>query len=171
MAGWRAMQFHKVKKTDTVVGIAASGKTPFVLGALSRAAFVQAGHVMLCFNPSLKWTRGHRPEIVICPATGPEILTGSTRLKAGTATKLILNMMTTLAMVELGKVRSNLMIDVQATNEKLKDRAVRMVCTLTGVQETVAKDILERCKWSIQETCRRLKAEPSSKRRVNQIVR
>ncbi len=171
MAGWRAMQFHKVKKTDTVVGIAASGKTPFVLGALSRAAFVQAGHVMLCFNPSLKWTRDHRPEIVICPATGPEILTGSTRLKAGTATKLILNMMTTLAMVELGKVRSNLMIDVQATNEKLKDRAVRMVCTLTGVQETVAKDILERCKWSIQETCRRLKAEPSSKRRVNQIVR
>ena len=119
------------------MGIAASGKTPFVLGALSRAAFVQAGHVMLCFNPSLKWTRDHRPEIVICPATGPEILTGSTRLKAGTATKLILNMMTTLAMVELGKVRSNLMIDVQATNEKLKDRAVRMVCTLQALPDAL----------------------------------
>ena len=98
----------------------------------------------------------HRPDVILCPLTGPEILTGSTRLKAGTATKLVLNMITTLAMVGIGKVKSNLMIDVQATNEKLRDRAARMVVTLTGAEYHIAFKTLEQSAWNIQKACFKL---------------
>ncbi|NBQ23658.1 MAG: N-acetylmuramic acid 6-phosphate etherase [Verrucomicrobia bacterium] len=162
LAGWRAMTFHKIRPNDTVMGIAASGKTPFVLGALAHAAAADAFQVMLCFNPALKWPRDHRPALVINPSTGAEILTGSTRLKAGTATKLILNMVTTLAMVGLGKVKSNLMIDVQATNEKLRDRAARMVATLSDVSVTEAHRALTKSAWNIQVACRRISRDRGS---------
>ena len=86
--------------------------------------------MLVCFNPFLRIPRALRPAIVIAPNLGPELLTGSTRLKAGTATKLLLNMFTTLAMVRIGKVRSNLMIDMNPANVKLRDRAVRIVQSL-----------------------------------------
>ena len=129
--GAHAVEFRGITRRDVVVGIAASGTTPFVWGALREAKRRGATTVLVCFNPFVQIPRAVRPAIVIAPNLGPEVLTGSTRLKAGTATKLLLNMFTTLAMVRLGKVRSNLMIDLNPANVKLRDRAVRIVRDLT----------------------------------------
>ena len=156
-AGARAIDSRGVTSKDVVVGIAASGRTPFVWGALDEAKRRRAGTVLLCFNPSLHVPRDLRPAVMITPNIGPEILTGSTRLKSGTATKLVLNMLTTLAMVRLGKVMSNLMIDVKASNVKLRDRAARMVCELTGSDYDSAVRALEGNRWRINEACRALK--------------
>ncbi|HWN97306.1 MAG TPA: N-acetylmuramic acid 6-phosphate etherase [Methylomirabilota bacterium] len=155
-AGARAIESRGITKRDTVVGIAASGRTPFVWGALDEANHRGAATVMLTFNPSLKIPREHQPTILIAPNIGPEILTGSTRLKSGTATKLILNMFTTLAMVRIGKVLGNLMVDVKPTNVKLRDRAVRIVGTLAGCTEVAARAALERSGWVIKSALRRL---------------
>jgi N-acetylmuramic acid 6-phosphate etherase len=160
-AGWRALGLRGFCQKDLVLGIAASGRTPFVHGALAYARSMEARQGLLCFNPHLKWPRLHRPDVILCPLTGPEILTGSTRLKAGTATKLVLNMITTLAMVGIGKVKSNLMIDVQATNEKLRDRAARMVVTLTGAEYDIAVRALEQSAWKIQKACLKLEKRVS----------
>jgi len=149
-AGARAIESRGVTKRDTVVGIAASGRTPFVWGALEQAKRHGARTILLTFNPSLKIPRAHQPTIVIAPNVGPEILTGSTRLKSGTATKLILNLFTTLAMVRIGKVLSNLMVDVKPTNVKLRDRAVRIVRTLTGADENTCRKALVRNRWVIK---------------------
>ena len=156
-AGARAMESRGVSARDTVVGIASSGRTPFVWGALDDAKQRGATTILLTFNPNLRIPRQHRPDILIAPNVGPEILTGSTRLKAGTATKLILNIFTTLAMVRTGKVLSNLMVDVKATNTKLRDRAVRIVRTLSGAEEANALDALEHTQWVIKDAVRRLK--------------
>ena len=145
-----------VNRRDVVVGIAASGRTPFVWGALQAAKRRRATTVLLTFNPRLRIARDNRPDVVIAPNVGPEILTGSTRLKAGTATKLILNIFTTLAMVRLGKVMSNLMIDVKATNTKLRDRAVRIVQELTLADYAAARRALEKSNWKIKAACARL---------------
>ena len=150
-AGARALESRGVSKRDTVVGIAAGGRTPFVWGALDAARRRGARTILLTFNPKLKIPREHRPTLVIAPNIGPEILTGSTRLKAGTATKLILNMFTTLAMVRMGKVLSNLMVDLKPANVKLRDRAVRIVQSLTRAGEENAKEALIRCHWIIPE--------------------
>lgn len=152
-AGSRSLMHRGFRADDLVLGIAASGRTPFVHGALSFARTLGARQGLLCFNPHLEWPRAHRPDVLICPEVGPEILTGSTRLKAGTATKLVLNMITTLSMVGIGKVKSNLMIDVQANNAKLRDRAVRMVVTLTGADYDDAQSALKKTAWDIQKTC------------------
>jgi N-acetylmuramic acid 6-phosphate etherase len=153
-AGARAMEFRGVGRRDTVVGIAASGRTPFVWGALREAKCRGAATVLICFNPNLAIARADRPTVVIAPRTGPEILTGSTRLKAGTATKLILNIFTTLSMV--GKVQSNLMIDVKASNTKLRDRAARIVQELTGASYEQARAALAKTDWRIKPACARL---------------
>jgi N-acetylmuramic acid 6-phosphate etherase len=155
-AGARAMEFRGVNRRDTVVGIAASGRTPFVWGALREAKRRGASTVLLCFNPHLVIPRADRPTLVIAPRIGPEILTGSTRLKSGTATKLILNIFTTLAMVRMGKVLGNLMIDVKASNTKLRDRAVRIVRELTGAEYTKAEAALVESDWKIKPACVRL---------------
>src|SRR5262249_30269884 len=102
-AGSRAIQFRRVNAKDVVVGIAASGRTPFVWGALEEAKRQKARTILISFNPNLKVPVARKPTLMITPSIGPEILTGSTRLKAGTATKLILNMLTTLSMTRLGK--------------------------------------------------------------------
>jgi N-acetylmuramic acid 6-phosphate etherase len=154
-AGARAIGYRGVTRRDLVVGIAASGTTPFVWGALREARRHGAKTVLVCFNPFLRMPRSLRPAIVIAPNLGPELLTGSTRLKAGTATKLLLNMFTTLAMVRIGKVRSNLMIDVNPANEKLRDRAVRIVRALTGADYLAAQQALERSDWVIKEAVAR----------------
>ena len=155
-AGARALEFRGVSRRDIVVGIAASGRTPFVWGALREAKRRKAATVLLCFNHLMAIPRVDRPTLVIAPKIGPEVLTGSTRLKAGTATKLVLNLFTTLAMVRLGKVLSNLMIDVKASNAKLRARAIRIVCELAGVGAVDAGAALEKTDWKIKEARARL---------------
>ena len=154
-AGSRAIESRGITRRDVVIGIAASGTTPFVWGALREAKRRGATTVLVCFNPFLKIPRALRPAIVIAPNLGPELLTGSTRLKAGTATKQLLNMFTTLAMVRIGKVRSNLMIDLKPTNAKLRDRAVRIVQELTGADYPAARESLERNGWVVAKAAGR----------------
>lgn len=125
---------------DVVVGIAASGRTPYVIGALEAANEIGAVTVAISCNapaPILEIAR-----IQIAAVTGPEVVTGSTRLKAGTAQKLILNMLSTASMIKLGKVYGNLMVDVQVTNQKLAQRAQRIVAEVVGVSETEAEKLL-----------------------------
>jgi N-acetylmuramic acid 6-phosphate etherase len=164
-AGAQAIRFRGITARDVVVGIAASGRTPFVWGALTEAAQRGAATILVCSHPFLRFAPGHRPTVVIAPNTGPEILTGSTRLKAGTAAKLILNLFTTLAMVGLGKVRSNLMIDLNPANRKLRDRAVRITCTLAGVDVEKARAALEAAGWVVKRALENLLSERASRRR------
>lgn len=152
-AGARAIQFRGVMKKDVVVGIAASGRTPFVWGALWEAKAIGATTALICFNPDLKIAPRDGPDRIIAPDIGPELLTGSTRLKSGTATKLILNMFTTLAMVRIGKVVSNLMVDVKPSNVKLRDRARRIVREISGCDDEAAKAALKKMKWDVKRAC------------------
>ena len=147
----------KVNSSDVVIGIAASGRTPFVWGSLVAAKAVKAKTALICFNPHLKLARGTKPNLVICPEIGPEILTGSTRLKSGTATKMILNMITTLAMVRCGKVIQNLMIDLNPSNVKLRDRAIRILCDLTDVSRETALGALEAESWVVKKAYLRVR--------------
>jgi N-acetylmuramic acid 6-phosphate etherase len=126
---------------DTVVGIAASGRTPFVIGALSQAA--QSGSLTIALACNAGSAIGQLADIAIEVVVGPEFIAGSTRLKAGTAQKLVLNMLSTLTMVRLGKTHGNVMIDVQATNQKLHVRAQRTVMTVTGCGLAEATGALE----------------------------
>ncbi len=154
--GAMAVRYRGVGKGDVLLGIAASGRTPFVWGALREAKQAGAITALLCFNPKLKVRRGHQPDRMILINTGPEVLTGSTRLKAGTATKLVLNILTTLAMVHGGKVISNLMVEMHPTNAKLRDRAVRLLVELTGCDRDEARQTLEDTDWMVQKACTRL---------------
>jgi N-acetylmuramic acid 6-phosphate etherase len=156
-AGGRTITFHGIGPRDVVVGIAASGTTPFVWGALRAAKQAGARTVLLCFNPYLEIPKAIKPTVVIAPDLGPELLTGSTRLKAGTATKLILNIFTTVAMVQTGKVMSNLMIDLHPANVKLRDRAARIVQDLTKADYASAWQALEKSGWVIKKAVGRLR--------------
>jgi N-acetylmuramic acid 6-phosphate (MurNAc-6-P) etherase len=127
-----------------------------VWGALRASKAKGARTILLCFNPRLEISKANRPDIIIAPNVGPEVLTGSTRLKAGTATKIVLNIVTTLAMVRMGKVLSNLMVDLAASNEKLRDRAVRIVQAVTGADAPSAKAALEKSQWIVKTACERL---------------
>jgi N-acetylmuramic acid 6-phosphate etherase len=156
VAGGQAIKFRGVNGKDVVVGIAASGRTPFVWGALHEASRRRARTILLTFNPHLKIPSAAGLDLMIAPDLGPEVLTGSTRLKAGTATKLLLNMFSTLAMVRLGKVAGNLMVDLNPTNRKLQERAVRIVCELTGVGESRAVEVLRRSRWVVKKAVENL---------------
>ena len=156
-AGAREIRLRGVKGRDVVVGIAASGTTPFVWGALREAKRRKATTVLVCFNPYLKIPKEYQPTIVVAPDLGPELLTGSTRLKAGTATKLLLNIFSTLAMVKSGKVIGNLMVDLNPANVKLRDRAVRIVQELTNADYLSARKALERSGWLVKKAVARLK--------------
>jgi N-acetylmuramic acid 6-phosphate etherase len=127
---------------DVVVGIAASGRTPYVIGALAYARDIGATTVALACNPDA--AIAEFAEIAILPVVGPEALTGSTRMKAGTAQKLVLNMLSTASMIRIGKSFENLMVDVQASNEKLDARAVRIVMAATACSREAASAALER---------------------------
>jgi N-acetylmuramic acid 6-phosphate etherase len=163
-AGANAVRSRGVSARDIVIGIAASGRTPFVWGALQQARKLRAKTVLICFNPSLGIAPKHRPNIVIAASVGPEILTGSTRLKSGTATKLILNMISTIAMIRLGKVASNLMIDVNASNVKLRDRAARILSQLSNADMEIARRALERNGWVIRKAWEQIRKKPSSRK-------
>ncbi|GAB4563469.1 MAG: N-acetylmuramic acid 6-phosphate etherase [Anaerolineae bacterium] len=143
-----AREVAQVGEADAVVGIAASGRTPWVIGALKASREAGAATIGLVCNPD---TPIHREvDICIAPITGPEVLTGSTRLKAGTAQKMVLNMLSTATMVRLGKAYSNLMVDVQPANRKLRARAVRILGEAAGVSETQATALLEASGWEVK---------------------
>jgi N-acetylmuramic acid 6-phosphate etherase len=159
--GVAELSLRGLTKRDVVCGIAASGQTPFVLGALDYARDLGAGTILLTCNP--KRSIRVPVEVEIDLPTGPEIVTGSTRLKAGTATKLVLNMLSTIAMVRLGRVRDNLMINVQATNDKLRARAVRLVRALTPSNDAEAQTALEKRGWRVNEAVEFLKKSRNKK--------
>ncbi|MBL7152170.1 MAG: N-acetylmuramic acid 6-phosphate etherase [Phycisphaerae bacterium] len=146
--GAEAIDKKRIKAVDVVVGLAACGMTPYVHGALKRARRIGAGTIFVtCAPEAVK----HIPaEIIINPVVGPEVVTGSTRMKAGTATKLVLNTLTTAAMIKLGKVYGNLMVDLRATNEKLRDRSIRIVMEMTGLSRAKAKRLLDRAEGRVK---------------------
>jgi N-acetylmuramic acid 6-phosphate etherase len=147
-AGGRDLEERNVGPDDVVMGIATSGGTPYVRGALESARRTGAATVFLCCTP----TEGEvdPADVVITPLTGPEVVTGSTRMKAGTATKLVLNSITTSAMVLLGKTYENLMVDLQATCDKLRDRACRILVETTGVGYDEAAGVITRAGGSVK---------------------
>jgi N-acetylmuramic acid 6-phosphate etherase len=130
-----------LSKNDALVGLAASGRTPYVIGALQYAREVGAAALAVtCNSPS---ALEEVADITIAPVTGPEVLAGSTRLKAGSAQKMVLNMLSTATMVRLGKTYGNLMVDMRPTNAKLRRRAARIVAEATGQDEVSALEALE----------------------------
>lgn len=131
---------------DVLVGIAASGRTPYVIGALKYAGSISAPTIALsCVNNA---KISEYADINIAPTPGAEVITGSTRLKSGTAQKMVLNMLSTAAMIKLGKTYGNLMVDLKATNQKLVERAKNIVCEATGVSKEKAAEALEICEFS-----------------------
>ena len=148
-AGAAAMDTAAVTNRDVVVGIAASGTTPYVRAALSRAQTLGAKTVLVtCAAPPK--VLAETCDVIINPVVGPEVLTGSTRLKAGTATKFVLNMLSTGAMIRLGKVYGNLMVDLVALSAKLHDRGERIVMEVCGVSREEARQAIERAKGSVK---------------------
>ncbi|MFL6567571.1 MAG: N-acetylmuramic acid 6-phosphate etherase [Chthoniobacterales bacterium] len=147
-AGALALVERGVSAKDVVCGITASGRTPFVLGGLRRAHELGAKTILLTCNPGRR--NSEKAEVEIHLATGPEIVTGSTRLKAGTATKIALNIISTGSMIRLGRVRGNLMIDVNASNEKLRDRAIRLVTQIRQCESEQARALLEDNSWNVR---------------------
>jgi N-acetylmuramic acid 6-phosphate etherase len=133
---------------DVVVGVSASGMTPFVRGGLNRARRAGARIIFLTCFPGTELQTF--VDITIAPAVGPEVIAGSTRLKAGTATKMVLNMLTTGAMVRVGKTYGNLMVDVQTSSEKLKDRARRILTIVGGIDYEAAGALLKRAHWNVK---------------------
>jgi N-acetylmuramic acid 6-phosphate etherase len=137
------LQQMPLRPEDAVVAIATSGRTPYAIGALDYARQIGAAAIGLsCNRPS---AMDDHAELMICPVVGPEVISGSTRLKAGTATKMVLNMLTTGTMVRLGKTYGNLMVDLRATNTKLQARSRRIVATITGLADADADAALSRC--------------------------
>jgi N-acetylmuramic acid 6-phosphate etherase len=156
-AGGVAMTDRGVTDKDVVCGITASGNTPFVHGALRKARALGAKTILLTCNPA-RHREGPCADLEIDLPTGPELIAGSTRLKAGTATKLALNLISTCTMVRLGKVRGNLMIDLKASNEKLRDRAARMLVTLKGCTYQEARQLLASHDFNVRKTLESLEA-------------
>jgi N-acetylmuramic acid 6-phosphate etherase len=147
--GALAMDEHGVGDKDFVIGIAASGTTPYVRAALERAATLGATTgIVACSPPPADLVA--KVDVTMLPIVGPEVVTGSTRMKAGTATKLVLNMITTGAMIRLGKTYGNLMVDLKATNNKLIDRSQRIVMEVTGVTRDEATSLLDRAGKSVK---------------------
>ena len=146
--GARSIGRLRLDKKDVVVGVSASGMTPFVRGGLTRARKAGAKIIFVTCWPGSELQ--NFVDLQIAPAVGPEIIAGSTRLKAGTATKLVLNMLTTISMVKVGKTYGNLMVDVQTGSEKLKDRARRIVMIVADVDYEAADALLKRAKWNVK---------------------
>lgn len=138
--GWNELLAHQINTNDTVVGIAASGTTPYVIGALKRCQEAGILTASISCNPEAPVSR--YADIAIEAIVGPEFVTGSTRMKSGTAQKLILNMITTATMIKLGRVKGNRMVNMQLTNQKLVDRGTRMIMDETRLEYEAAKNLL-----------------------------
>jgi N-acetylmuramic acid 6-phosphate etherase len=146
--GARSVSRLRVGKRDVVIGVSASGITQFVRGALTNARTRGARIIFVTCWPGTELQTF--VDLIIAPAVGPEVIAGSTRLKAGTATKMVLNMLTTITMVRMGKTYGNLMVDVQTGSEKLRDRARRIVAMVTGVPPEDAERLLQRAKGNVK---------------------
>ena len=165
----------EVNDKDVVCGIAASLRTPYVIGAVKRAKERGASTLYVTTNSRAKFTSPEFAElarsvdVAICPEVGPEVVMGSTRMKSGTAQKLVLNMITTTAMIRLGKVYENMMIDLQMTNLKLKERAKRVVMTITGVTYEEAADFLEKAGGHVKTALVMIKASVGYEEAVDRL--
>jgi N-acetylmuramic acid 6-phosphate etherase len=146
--GARSVNRLKPTKRDVVIGVSASGMTPFVRGALTRARRAGSKIIFVTCDPRTELQTF--VDLTIAPSVGPEVIAGSTRLKAGTATKLVLNMLTTASMVRIGKTYGNLMVDVQTGSEKLRDRARRIITIVTGLEYDGAEKLLRRAHWNVK---------------------
>ena len=140
--GWKDLNQYNINSNDFVIGIAASGSTPYVIGALKTCQEnnIPTGCITCNPNSSLSQVSNYPIAVVV----GPEFVTGSTRMKSGTAQKLVLNMISTACMIQLGRVEGNLMVDMQLSNDKLVDRGTKMVMEDLGIEYAVAKDLLEK---------------------------
>jgi N-acetylmuramic acid 6-phosphate etherase len=146
--GARAIMRLRPTRKDVVIGVSASGMTQFVRGALTRARRAGSKIIFVTCDPQTELQTF--VDLTISPAVGPEVIAGSTRLKAGTATKMVLNMLTTGAMIRTGKTYGNLMVDVQTGSEKLKDRARRIIAIVTGLEYDDADRLLRRAHWNVK---------------------
>jgi N-acetylmuramic acid 6-phosphate etherase len=146
--GGRSIGRLRLSNRDVVIGVSASGITPFVRGGLTRARKAGAKIIFVTCWPGSELQ--NFVDLIIAPSVGPEIIAGSTRLKAGTATKMVLNMLTTVAMIKWGKTYGNLMVDVRTGSEKLKDRAKRILGVVTGLEPAAAETLLKRAKWNVK---------------------
>jgi N-acetylmuramic acid 6-phosphate etherase len=146
--GGRSIGRLRLTSRDVVIGVSASGITPFVRGGLTRARKAGAKIIFVTCWPGSELQ--NFVDLIIAPAVGPEIIAGSTRLKAGTATKLVLNMLTTVSMIKWGKTYGNLMVDVRTGSEKLKDRAKRILGVVTGLEPDAAEALLKRARWNVK---------------------
>jgi N-acetylmuramic acid 6-phosphate etherase len=166
--GRRAMEKKRVTESDVVCGIAASRRTPFVVAAIQRARELGAKTVYITTNPRSQFHLD--VDVVICPVVGPEVIMGSTRMKSGTAQKLVLNMITTAAMVRLGKVYENMMVDLQIKSRKLEERAKRVVMIVTGINYERAEKALRAANGHVKTAIVMVKAKISARearRRLN----
>lgn len=146
--GARSINRLRPTKKDVVIGVSASGMTQFVRGALTRARRAGSKIVFVTCDPRTELQTF--VDLTIAPAVGPEVIAGSTRLKAGTATKMVLNMLTTASMIRIGKTYGNLMVDVQMGSEKLRDRARRIIIIVTGLDYDEADKLLRRAHWNVK---------------------
>jgi len=146
--GSRAVNRLRPSKSDVVIGVSASGMTQFVRGALTRARRASSKIIFVTCDPQSELQTF--VDLTIAPAVGPEVIAGSTRLKAGTATKMVLNMLTTASMIRIGKTYGNLMVDVQMGSEKLRDRARRIIIIVTGLEYDDADKVLRRAHWNVK---------------------
>jgi N-acetylmuramic acid 6-phosphate etherase len=146
--GARSINRLRPTHRDVVIGVSASGMTPFVRGALTRARRAASKIIFVTCDPRTELQTF--VDLTIAPGVGPEVIAGSTRLKAGTATKIVLNMLTTGAMVRIGKTYGNLMVDVQMGSEKLRDRARRIITIVTGLDYDEADGLLRRAHWNVK---------------------
>lgn len=140
LKGWNELLAYGINELDTLVGIAASGTTPYVIGALREARKRGVLTASIACNPDSPMA--HEAEIAIEPVVGPEFVTGSTRMKSGTAQKMVLNMISTTAMIQLGRVKGNRMVNMQLTNQKLVDRGTRMIMEELGLGADEARHLL-----------------------------
>ena len=147
-SGIKDLKDKQLTKNDVVVGISASGNAQYVIGAINYANELGCETVGITSNENTLITKSAK--ISIITDTGAEVITGSTRMKAGTAQKIILNMLSTVAMIKLGNVYENMMINLRPTNEKLKNRMIRIVTEIIGVNEEEAKKLLEKSDWNIR---------------------
>jgi N-acetylmuramic acid 6-phosphate etherase len=167
--GGRSIARLRLSNRDVLVGVSASGITPFVRGALTRGRKAGAKIIFVTCWPGSELQ--NFVDLLIAPSVGPEIIAGSTRLKAGTATKMVLNMLTTISMIKWGKTYGNLMVDVKTGSEKLKDRAKRIVNVVTGLDPADAEALLKRARWNVKAAIIMQKASltlPQAMKRLKQ---
>jgi N-acetylmuramic acid 6-phosphate etherase len=166
-AGASALKKRRLTAQDVVAGIAASGRTPYTLGAMKYAKSIGARVLSITCNPNSKMSA--LADVSIAPVPGPEVVTGSTRMKAGTAQKLVLNMITTASMIKLGYVYSNLMIHVQMKNEKLRERGRRIIMSAAGTDYAIADRALQRAQGDIKIAIVMLKQKVTRKEALRRL--